>query len=57
MTRLELFTRSQMALERCKWKGRQSQSIFETAVETIEQSKRLMELARNPQPIYRAAKA
>ena len=54
MTKPELFTENQRAVERGEWKGRRSQSMFESAQETIEQSKRLMEIARNPQPAYRA---
>ncbi|WP_299680789.1 hypothetical protein [uncultured Roseobacter sp.] len=57
MTKLRHFDESRRAVERCVWKGLQSQRIFETAQEEIAQSKRLMEIARNPKPIYRASDA
>ncbi len=57
MTKLRHFDESRRAVERCVWKGLESQRIFETAQEEIAQSKRLMEIARNPKPIYRASDA
>ncbi len=56
MTKLKLkhFETSQSAMERSIWKGRQSRRLYETAQQTIQQSRRVMEEARSLKSLHEA---